>query len=299
MGRFAVRLGLVFGLAALSGCVNAPPPPQYPPLQFSDTQNNLPFNVARIEVVDDYVPPMTEPHVETRSPLSPSNAVRQWASQRLVAAGSGGVLRVHILDASIVEAPLATTQGVEGVLTEEPDRRYTGSLRVRLEYQPGYGSSNFAEAASSRSISVSKRATLNDVDQQLYDLSAGMMRDVDTALQQFVHNAMRNALVAGYGGGGMGGGAGMGGGGGYGGGPGGYGGQGAGPGGDYGRSGGYGSGGGYGGPGGGYGSGPGGGSYGGGGYSGAGGGYGGGNTGYGSGPVQSAPIETAPLPGSR
>ena len=296
MARIAVGFCLMLGLGVLSGCVNAPPPPQYPPLQFSDEQNDLPFNVGRIEVVDNYVPPMTGPHVETRAPLSPGNAVRQWANQRLIAAGSGGLLRVHILEASIVEAPLPTTTGVGGVLTEEPDRRYTGSLRVRLEYQPAYGgTSNFAEAASSRSVSASKRATLNQVDQQLYDLSAGMMRDVDTALQQFVRNAMRNALVGGYGGGGGmgggGGGYGAGSGSGVGGGAGGgYGGRG--PGGYGGGSGEYdgGSSGGYGGPASG--------GYGGGAGSGGGGarGYGGAGGDFGPGAVQSAPIEAGPLP---
>jgi hypothetical protein len=197
MMRFAPGFSLL-GLLALAGCASPPPLPVYPPLQFTDTQNNLPFNVAHIEVVDDYVPPMAPPHVETQAPLAPATAVRQWASQRLVAAGQSGVLRVHILDASIVETPLQTSSGVEGMVTNEPNRRYEGSLRVRLEYQPGYGTSSFAEASSTRSIAVSERASINQRNQQLYDLSAGLMTDVDRALQQFVRNSMTNALVGGY-----------------------------------------------------------------------------------------------------
>jgi hypothetical protein len=196
MKRFALGFSLI-GLLVLAGCASPPPLPTYPPLQFTDTQNNLAFNVARIEVVDDYVPPMSAPHVETQAPLAPATAVRQWASQRLVAAGQSGVLRVHIIDASIVETALPTSAGVEGMVTSEPDRRYQGSLRVRLEYQPGYGPGSFAEASSTRSIAVSKRATINERNQQLYDLSAGLMGDVDRALQQFVRNSMTNALVGG------------------------------------------------------------------------------------------------------
>jgi hypothetical protein len=196
MKRFALGFSLI-GLLVLAGCASPPPPPAYPPLQFTDTQNNLAFNVARIEVVDDYVPPMSAPHVETQAPLAPATAVRQWASERLVAAGQSGVLRVHILDASIIEIPLQTSSGVEGMVTNEADRRYQGTLRVRLEYQPGYGTNSFAEASSTRSIAVSKRSSVNDRNQQLYDLSAGLMGDVDRALQQFVRNSMTNALAGG------------------------------------------------------------------------------------------------------
>lgn len=253
MTRFAAGC-CVLGLLVVAGCAAPPPPPAYPALQFTDTQNNLPFTVGRIEVVDDYVPPMAAPHVETQAPLAPANAVRQWASQRLVAAGGAGVLRVHIIDASIVETPIPTSSGVEGVVTDEPDRRYQGSLRVRLEYQSGYAPGSFAEASSTRSIAVSKRASINQRDQQLYDLSAGLMSDVDRALQQFVRNSMPNALAGGgyRPAGGYGGGApNYGGGPGYGAAPGPQGGYGAPP---YGASSDYGRGS-YGGPGGGYGGG--------------------------------------------
>jgi hypothetical protein len=198
MKRFAPGFSLI-ALLVLAGCASPPPEPVYPGLQFTDAQNNLPFNVGRVEVIDDYVPPMSAPHVETQAPLAPATAVRQWASQRLVAAGQSGVLRVHILDASIVETPLATSSGVEGMVTDEPNRRYQGNLRVRLEYQPGYGASSFAEASSTRSIAVSERASINQRNQQLYDLSAGLMGDVDRALQQFVRNSMASALVGGGG----------------------------------------------------------------------------------------------------
>jgi len=92
------------------------PPQQFEPLHY-EYLTKLRLDVARIDIADTWAPRGEARHVEYLSPVQPQDALRQMASDRLVAGGAAGRAVFAIQDASIIEA-----QG-----------QYQANLAVRLD----------------------------------------------------------------------------------------------------------------------------------------------------------------------
>lgn len=75
----------------------------------------LALNVAKIEVVSNFKSSKQPPHVEALFPVTPEEALQDWAKTHLVAAGSSGVARFTILDASVIKANLDQNVGLPGL----------------------------------------------------------------------------------------------------------------------------------------------------------------------------------------
>ena len=99
----------------------------------------LRLNVAEIQIVPGYVPPGQKPNVEQMASPTPQQAAEAWARSKVKAAGTQNRAMVIIRQASIVEVPLPTKKGVEGLFTKEPDRRYDGTLEADIEIRSDSG----------------------------------------------------------------------------------------------------------------------------------------------------------------
>ena len=109
-GRAAVALiGLVL-TAMVAGCATPPPAPRVFDLTFAHLPI-LSLDVARIEVVSDYVPSLKPPNVEHLFPMPPETGLRRWAADRLKAKGQKGSARFVIVNAAVTEAALPITKG--------------------------------------------------------------------------------------------------------------------------------------------------------------------------------------------
>src|SRR5690349_20397371 len=82
---------------ALGACTSTPPRPQARQISFANLAP-ISFDVARIEVVQQYQPPQVAPNVDHLAPVPPSDAIRRWANERLRAMGGSGTIRVIIKD---------------------------------------------------------------------------------------------------------------------------------------------------------------------------------------------------------
>ena len=129
------------GVGASSGEVQsanagtATPPPSIDVASLPE----LRLNVAEIQVVPGYVPPGQKPNVEQMASPTPQQATEAWARSKVKAAGTQNRAMVIIRQASIVEVPLPTKKGVEGLFTKEPDRRYDGTLEADIEIRSDSG----------------------------------------------------------------------------------------------------------------------------------------------------------------
>ncbi len=145
--------------------------PFIPPISFAQ-QPPIALNVATVEVVDEYVPPKTLPNVEHAAPTPPYRAVREWAGQRLKAAGTTGYVRVGIRDASIVRKPLIGHY------------EYDGRLDVTLDADSGDGlHTATADITVSRQVTVDKDQDLAQQERTWDDLTRQMMADFDKGAQ--------------------------------------------------------------------------------------------------------------------
>lgn len=180
--RKLVILSLITLLAA---CQNAAPTvPSYPAIHFIQAPFSL--DVANIQFVQEYTPPLTAPNLEHLSPITPSSMVRTWAKDRLLATGRGKQLKVVIKDASIIEKQLPRTEGLTGMFTKDESALYEGHLQVKLEI---YGNDPLFPAAEitanvTSSKSISEDASVNERQQLLYALSKSMIQDLNGQMER-------------------------------------------------------------------------------------------------------------------
>lgn len=177
-------LALLAGVLVLAGCQRPPPAPSYPEITFAQRGAIL-FDAAALEIVNEYVPPLRDPHVDHRFPVTPWRAVERWARDRLATEGrSGNRVVLRILDARAIETPLERTGGLRGVFTTDQTERYDLTIEATIEVQSPEGRElGFVRSRASRATSVAEGITLNAREQAWYDLTRGVMQDLDASLE--------------------------------------------------------------------------------------------------------------------
>lgn len=179
---------------ALAGC--ATPPAQQPFAELS-YRHLAPINLAigSFDVESRYIPPLKEPNVEHRAPVPPYNAIRQWGFDRIKVQGGAEQARLVILDASIVEVPLAVTGGIKGAFTRDQAARYDGKLSVMLEIlDPSGHQRAFVTGRASRSQTVSEGATVAERERVWFAITEDMMRQLNSELEQNIARYFGNYL---------------------------------------------------------------------------------------------------------
>ena len=160
--------------SASTGGATTPPP--------SVDVANLPelrLTVAEIQIVPGYVPPNQKPNVEQMASPTPQQAAEAWAQSKVKAVGRENRAMVIIRQASIVEVPLPTKKGLEGVFTKEPDRRYDGTLEADIEIRSDTGKKIAeAQARALRTQSVVQGTSEADVKAILSKMSRDLAGDL-------------------------------------------------------------------------------------------------------------------------
>ncbi len=186
----AVALGV---LAA--ACTVSPTQNQWPDITYKH-RPPLRFDVGQVVIDKRYREPLAPPNVEHLIPLPPAALAEQWAHDRLVAAGSVGQLVYTIADASVVERPLDTKSGIEGLFTVDQSERYEAHLavQVRLEGIPGLAHASVAVEAE-RWVTVPEDATLNEREATWFALSEALMNDLDVELEKALFQYMAAQIL--------------------------------------------------------------------------------------------------------
>jgi hypothetical protein len=180
--RRAALLLPLFGTALLSACADSGPPPDFQPLDFSYL-TKLRLTVATIDVDASWTP-KTVPdaiHVEALSPVSPVEALRRMAQQRLIPAGNDGHAVFVIDDASVLRT----------------DGRFEGNLQVHLDLSTAEGTrSGYAEARVSRTRTIVDNSS-DAVRAALYELVRQMMADMNVEFEFQVRRSLHDYLQGG------------------------------------------------------------------------------------------------------
>ncbi len=196
--RLATRKSAIAVLASsliaggvLTACQNAPPPrPRYADITFSQYPP-INLDVAQIEVVNDYTPPLRPPNVEHLFPVSIAATAERWGHERLRAVGSFGTARVIIRDASAVATNLPRTRGVTGMFTNDQAVRYDGQVEMAVEILDSRGLRQaVVEAGAKRSRTAPEDISLNDRDHMFYEMTEDLMRDINGSLEKNMRSFM-------------------------------------------------------------------------------------------------------------
>ncbi len=174
---------VVLALAgAVSACTVPPPEQVYQQLTYGHL-GTIRLDVAAVEIVEVYEPPLTPPNVEHEFPITPAAAARRWFEDRLEAVGAAGLALAVVREASVVEVPLKKTTGLTGLVTKDQSERYDAKLVMEIEIRSAVGDrAAFVRAVATRSRSVPEDITLNDREKVYFELTEALMNDINAQL---------------------------------------------------------------------------------------------------------------------
>lgn len=192
-----VRTGMMIAALGLTlvACEATVPVRSFPELTFQHL-GKIELNVASIDIVQAYKPPMKAPNVEHRFPTSPMTALSRWGHDRLMASGAQGYARFSILDAAVSETALVMKDGIKGAFTKDQSERYDAALEARLEIFNAAGTSlGFTDAKASRSLTVREDATVNDREKAWFNLTEALMKDINAELEKNISQYLGGYLM--------------------------------------------------------------------------------------------------------
>ena len=182
--RFGLRAGLlVMAGALLAACTQTVPPTRAPEVTFAHLEK-IRLNAGSLEIVENYVPPLRGPNIEHLLPVSPTEAARRWANDRLAALGSEGGARFVIDTASVVETKLPVEKGLRGAVTVDQSARYDAVLAVTVEIRNDRGFRlAFATARAERSRTISENLTVSERQAIQFALVEELIAALNTELE--------------------------------------------------------------------------------------------------------------------
>lgn len=181
--RPAVVTACLLAMTVLAACEATGPRPNVPELSYTSL-GAIRLDVAKIEIVDEYIPPLRRPNVEHEFPISPAEAVQRWAQDRLVAGGRQRSARFIIRNAAVHEVELKKKTGLRGLLTSDQSERYDGRVAVTLEIRSDRGFRDaFADAAAEHSRSVPEGLSINEREQIFLEITERLVRDLNAEIE--------------------------------------------------------------------------------------------------------------------
>ena len=178
-----IRTIMIVTLLAATGCETAVQPRSFP----EQTFRHLPpisLDVAEIDIVLFFEPPLKAPHVEHEMPVPPHKVIERWVVDRIRTVGISGQAVLTVRDASVVEKRLKPLGGIRGTFTKEQSERYDARVEVEISAVGGRGlRSAKAMTTSSRSRTVPEDATLRQRQVLWYELTERVMQDFDRTFE--------------------------------------------------------------------------------------------------------------------
>ncbi|GEB36892.1 hypothetical protein GLI01_09270 [Gluconacetobacter liquefaciens] len=183
--RRAARLPMLLLLACpllpLAACSDGPPP-NFAPLRY-DYLPVLHLNVATINIADNGQPGTVPGDISGRAPTPPDQALRQMATDRLMAAGTTGGAVFTIDRASILHQPGGTLEG---------------QMDVHLDVSSPNGQhAGYAEAHVRRTFGSTASDSDGNADSpaNLYAITSQMMKDMNVELEFQIRHHLTDWLV--------------------------------------------------------------------------------------------------------
>lgn len=181
------RLALI--ALALSACT-LPDPATAPDLSLEGVRP-VRLNVAAIEIVEAYRPPMGPPNVDHLFRTPPAAATRALLDRALVAAGPVNTLRAVIEDASVINEDLPVDDSALGKFKREPSNIHRARVSVRFElYDPAAPDIPLgrAEVTATRNRTMLKGDSLAERDRAAYEMTRDLMQDIASGINTIVKN---------------------------------------------------------------------------------------------------------------
>lgn len=174
--------GGIFALGLLAGCAAPMDDPTYPDLRFN-TQPPIRLNVGAINVTQSYISSANDPYVDQLFPQPPVKAARQWATDRLQAAGTDGSLSYDVVNASVTDTKLPRSTGLNSLTTIDQTDRFDLSITVKVSAISGDSlHRGSAQVTVTRSQTINEKTTESERNTVWYNMTQDAMAELDAKL---------------------------------------------------------------------------------------------------------------------
>ena len=181
-------------LGSFASCETVMPPQKFPDLRYKH-HAIIRLAAEKIDIVHKIKSPIQKQNIEMEIPVKPSTVANQWAKDRLRAVGGKNIIRVTIVQASIVEVPLAVKDGIRGLFTNDQSERYDGAIEIKIEVINKKGNQlGTISSKSNRSQTVSEDITINTRRKIWFEMVETMMNDVNGSLERQVRQNFQKWL---------------------------------------------------------------------------------------------------------
>ncbi len=190
------KILLLVSALLLAACQSTPVQPPVEPIKFISAPYAL--KVATINITEDFTTTHHTPHVEYQFETPPDQAMKDWATSRLVAAGQQNRLEVDIIDASVIRTNIPKQKtGIEGFFTKEQTEEYEGTLEVTLKIYDNRKILPVANAHVTAHQTLTLREDANLLDRKaLYQqMTFNLMQQIDTELDKNIRQYFANYLL--------------------------------------------------------------------------------------------------------
>ena len=140
----------------------------------------LPLNARRLEIIDNWQMPVAEPYVGHWVDPLPINILVQWAGKVLKPSGGSGEIILDIKTVSITVTDLPVKVGLDGLLTDQQNRKITAKIEMQLMWlQPVGGTQANARLEASQSITIAESANLVELNKAIFESFVQALRRLD------------------------------------------------------------------------------------------------------------------------
>ncbi len=191
----AILLCLILSGLALSGCTTPPPVRNLDTISFSE-RPPIRLDVREIEIQRAYQPPSAAPNVDHMFPVPPAAGAQLWAAERLRPAGPLRRARFIVLEAPVIEIPLARADDMTATFTIEQSERYEARLVTELQIlaeDDRIEASVTVEVTHSRT--VPENLTLNERVEVWHEMTRSLLDEMDRQLDATITEALTAYLI--------------------------------------------------------------------------------------------------------
>ena len=161
-------------------------------------QEPIVLMVKTINISNEYVPPLTTPHIEHVFPIEPANLIQKWVTDNLRIMGGLYKARVRILDASVITSPIKIEKSWKTIFRDSLSQKYTATLKTRIEvFNPeNQAVISWVEAGSTTSVALPKSASIKDREAAYASLLDTAMAALDQEIRTQVHTYFKTYIIS-------------------------------------------------------------------------------------------------------
>ena len=162
MARIYQFLIIAIAFLGLSACQTGVSVEKTISFQIQDDAE-LAINARRLEIVDNWIMPLSPPYVEHELTPTPATSLIDWATKTVVPKGASGELILNISEASIQQEKLPPAEGFFDSLKDNQESRIRVTMQAQLLWiQPVSNYTGTAELAAKVSQTLPESATPAD-----------------------------------------------------------------------------------------------------------------------------------------